>query len=161
MKTTIDTKDRELVAGLYPSLQRFAAVVAPAGVEGDDLVQEALVRVLRRRPLATIEHPKAYLKQTMVRLASNQRRSQAIRSRAMDRWAASHRDDGVDPYPSDLVDLMELAPAERAVLYLAEVEGYHFDEIGRMLGCSPAAARKRASRGRKRLRAVVTTEAGR
>jgi RNA polymerase sigma-70 factor (ECF subfamily) len=159
--TTIDAEDRALAERLYRPLQRFAAVVAPVGVEGDDLVQEALVRVLRRRRLASIEHPTAYLKKTIVRLASNQRRSQAIGSRALDRWAASRRGEELDEYPSDLVDLMELTPDERAVLYLAEVEGFHFDEIARMLGCSPAAARKRASRGRKRLRAVVTTEAGR
>jgi RNA polymerase sigma-70 factor (ECF subfamily) len=161
MNTTIDAGDRALVERLYPPLQRFAAVVAPAGVEGDDLVQEALVRVLRRRPLSSIEHPAAYLKKTIVRLASNQRRSQATRARALDRWAASRRGGGLDEYPSDLVDLMELTPEERAVLYLAEVEGFHFDEIARMLGCTPAAARKRASRGRKRLRALVTTETGR
>jgi RNA polymerase sigma-70 factor (ECF subfamily) len=158
---TIDIEDRALVERLYGPLQRYAAVVAPAGVEGDDLLQEALVRVLRRRKLTDIEHPAAYLKKTIVRLASNQRRSAGARVRALTRWAASEREEGLDRYPSDLVDLMELAPAERAVLYLAEVEGYHFDEIGELLGCSPAAARKRASRGRARLRAAVTMEAGR
>ena len=42
-----------------------------------------------------------------------------------------------------LDDLEHLSPAERAVLYLSEVDGYRFAEIGRMLGCSEAAARKR------------------
>lgn len=158
---TIDSEDRAVVERLYAGLQRFAAVVAPAGIEGDDLLQEALVRVLRRRRLCEIEYPSAYLKKTIVRLASNQRRKQASGLRALDRWATSHRDVGRDTYPSDLIDLMRLAPGERAVLYLAEVEGYRFDEIAQLLGCSPSAARKRASRGRKRLRAVVTMEAGR
>jgi DNA-directed RNA polymerase specialized sigma24 family protein len=44
------------------------------------------------------------------------------------------------------------------VLYLSEVEGYRFEEIARMIGCSPAAARKRASRARRRLRVELATE---
>ncbi len=36
--------DRELIHDLYPSLRRLAAVVGPADVEPDDLVQEALLR---------------------------------------------------------------------------------------------------------------------
>lgn len=158
--TTVDPEDRALVELLYPPLQRFAAVVAPRGIEGDDLLQEALVRVLRRKRLSDIEFPAAYLRTAIVRLASNQTRSRAARAKALDRLAASERGDTRDRYPSDLVDLMELAPGERAVLYLAEVEGYHFDEIGRLLGCTPAAARKRASRGRKRLRSKLMMEAG-
>ena len=44
------------------------------------------------------------------------------------------------------------------MLYLSEVDGYRFAEIGRMLGCSEAAARKRAMNGRRRLYAALTKE---
>jgi RNA polymerase sigma-70 factor (ECF subfamily) len=64
----------------------------------------------------------------------------------------------VDAYPSDLADLLRLTPKERAVLYLTEVEGYRYAEVGRMLGCSEAAARKRAGRARRRLYAALVGE---
>jgi DNA-directed RNA polymerase specialized sigma24 family protein len=66
-----------------------------------------------------------------------------------------------DAYPSDLADLLRLSPEERAVLYLSEVEGYRFADIGRMLGCSEAAARKRAMRGRRRLYSALVEEVAR
>jgi DNA-directed RNA polymerase specialized sigma24 family protein len=76
----------------------------------------------------------------------------------MQRAAAANDLENRPSYPSDLAELFALAPKERAALFLAEVEGFRFEEIGRMLGCSEAAARKRASRGRSRLRAVLATE---
>ena len=58
--------------------------------------------------------------------------------------------------PSGMRDFL---PAEvRAVLYLADVEGYSFPEIAATLRCSPAAARARASRGRRRLRSELGME---
>ena len=56
----IRDKDRALLDDLYPSLRRFAAVVGPAEVEPDDLVQEALLRVLERGPLGRLDNPTAY-----------------------------------------------------------------------------------------------------
>lgn len=157
----ITSEDRSLVEELYRPLQRYAAVVAPAGVEGDDLLQEALVRVLRKRRLGELEFPAAYLKKTMVHLAANKRRHAATKQRVLTRWAASERSHGMDDYPSDLVDLMGLSAAERAVLYLNEIEGYSFGEIAQILGCTSQAARKRASRGRRRLQLAMTAEGGR
>lgn len=44
-------------------------------VEPDDLVQEALVRTLRKGPISDLDNPLAYLRTTIANLASNQRRS--------------------------------------------------------------------------------------
>ena len=62
--------DDQLFARLYPSLRRFAAVVAPREIDPDDLLQEATARALRRGPLGRLDHPEAYLRRTMVNLAS-------------------------------------------------------------------------------------------
>ena len=83
--TQISDQERELVTELYPSLRRFAAVVAPAETDPDDLVQEALVRVLERRSLIELDTPSAYLRRSMYNLAANQRRSFARRRRAFAR----------------------------------------------------------------------------
>ena len=74
--------DEATFAGLYPRLRRLAAVAAPLEVDPDDLVQDALVRVLRRGPLADLDDPGAYLAKVIVNLASNSRRGLGRRRRA-------------------------------------------------------------------------------
>ena len=146
-----DTDDQERFAALYPRLRRLAAVAAPLEVEPDDLVQDALVAVLRRGPLADLDDPGAYLSRTIVNLAANSRRGLGRRRRAWARHGASSVDELPD-YPSDLGDLDALAPAERALLYLVDVEGRAFDDAASVVGLSPGAARQRASRARRQLR---------
>jgi RNA polymerase sigma-70 factor (ECF subfamily) len=147
-----------LVDELYPDLHRFAAVVAPWDVDADDLLHDALVATLGKRSLSELDHPAAYLRRVMINLAAGHSRRAGARKRALERLAASESTAGDPAYPSDMAELERLPARERAVLYLAEVEGYRFDEIARMIGCSPAAARKRASRARRRLRVELASE---
>ena len=150
-------EETRLFEQLYPPLRRFAAVVGPIEVDPDDLLQEAVTRVLQRQRLTELAEPGAYLRRTIVNLASNHRRRFAARRRALARLKASSLSAG-DVYPSDLGDLQRLGPRERAVLYLSEVEGYRYAEIGRLLGCTETAARKRALRARQRLHAALAGE---
>jgi RNA polymerase sigma-70 factor (ECF subfamily) len=154
----IEFNERLLFEELYEPLRRFAAVVMPPGLDPDDLVQEALVRVLRKHRLNDLEHPAAFLRRTILNLVWNERRRRRIRRRAEAEWAASASRPVAPTFPSDLTDLMRLSPQARAVLYLVEVEGFRFDEVAEMLGCSSAAARKRASRARKHLQAALAAE---
>ena len=147
--------ESRIFADCYPVLRRFAAVVGPDECDPDDLLQEAVARVLRHHRLDELDEPMAYLRRTVLNLASNERRGLAIRRRALSRLVPGWR---TDEYPSDLDDLRRLSAAERAVLYLSEVEGYRYAEIGRMLGCSEAAARKRAMKGRRRLYGALVEE---
>ena len=68
--------DARTFAELYPALRRFAAAVSPAHVDPDDLVQDALARVLRRPATAApIETPAAYLRQAVLNAERSLRRS--------------------------------------------------------------------------------------
>jgi RNA polymerase sigma factor (sigma-70 family) len=158
-RTTVSDLDREahIFAELYHPLRRFAAVVGPIEVDPDDLVQEAVAGVLRGKRLTDLNDPGAYLRKAILNLASNHRRHLAVRRRALERLKADVRP-ASDVYPSDLVDLLRLSSQARAVLYLSEVEGFRYAEIARMLGCSEAAARKRALKARRRLREELTGE---
>ncbi len=150
-------EESQLFAELYRPLRRFAAVVGPIEVDPDDLLQEAVARVLRRRRLTELDNPGAYLRRTIVNLASNHRRNLAYRRQALAKLEVS-TSAASDVYPSDLNELLRLPPKERAVLYLSEVEGFRYAEVGDLLGCSEAAARKRAMRGRRRLYAQLVGE---
>ena len=161
MTEAVQRTDREewrIVDELYPSLRRFAAVTAPWDMEPDDLLQDALVNVLKRHSLSELDHPAAYLRRTMINLATSHNRRMGSRPRKLPLMAAAADSAATSNYPSDLAELLRLPPRERAALYLAEVEGYRFDEIARMLDCSEAAARKGASRARKHLKLQLTTE---
>ncbi|MDP1793690.1 MAG: RNA polymerase sigma factor [Acidimicrobiales bacterium] len=145
------TTDSALFASLYPALRRFAAVTGPVEAEPDDLVQEAVARTLRQHRLVDLDDAGAYLRRAIVNLAANQRRSKA-------RWrlavARLDRDETkTDSYASDLDDLLQLPPDDRALLFMVEVEGHSYAEAAVVLGTTEEAARTRAARARKRLRA--------
>jgi RNA polymerase sigma-70 factor (ECF subfamily) len=147
-----------MIDELYPTLHRFAAVVAPWDVEADDLLHDALVDVLAKRSLSEIDHLAAYLRRTIVNLAAGHSRRRGALRMALARMTSGHDENDQPSYPSEMTELEGLPPKERAVLYLAEVEGYRYAEIARMLGCSEVAARKRASRARERLRVRMALE---
>jgi RNA polymerase sigma-70 factor (ECF subfamily) len=148
--------DGALFQDLYPALRRFAGAIRPAGVDADDLVQEALARTLAIRSLASIENPVAYLRTTMVRVASNLVRS-TRRSDVRVR-ADSASGEVSDVYPSDLDDLMRTSPKARAVLFLIVVEMRSYQEAAEIVGCSEQTARQRASRALRTLRAEVRAD---
>lgn len=147
------TRDGESFASLYPSLRRYAAIIGSRSDNPDHLVQEAVARTLTTTSLARLNSPGAYLRRTISNLVINGARSDTTRR------SRSHMvlGDGEwrDIYPSDLDVLERLDPIERGAVYLADVEGRPFGEVAEILGCSPVAARLRASRGRRRLRQSI------
>ncbi len=156
--TRIDGGERELIAELYPSLRRFASAVRSPGVDGNDLVQEALYRVLRAKgSLAGIDNPGAYVRRTIVNLSLDHKRSEARRRSAWARLGPAD-DAGGDEHLWDLDELRQVPPKARAVLYLRIIEGWPYADIGEMLGCSQVSARVAASRGKRRLEALLSKE---
>ena len=152
------TDERMLIKQLYPPLQRYAAVVAPADVDPEDLVQEAFLRVIRKGSVTDLEHPNAYLRKTVCNLASNNRRRFSRQRRALTRLSDPSAD-SVE-YPSDLDDLLRLRPVARAVLYLHEIEGRTFAEIAAMLGKTEVGVRSISSRAQRQLRVELMEEVG-
>jgi RNA polymerase sigma factor (sigma-70 family) len=150
MIDAIVATDEQIFAEVYPGLRRFAAVVGPSDVHPDDLVQEALARRLALGPLTELDDPAQYLRRAIVNLAHNGRRRLRRAAKATS-VLARDAEMAAAVYPSDLADLAALAPRERAALFLHHVEGWSFAAIGEQLGCTDDAARKAASRGRKRL----------
>lgn len=155
-RVEIDPADRKLVEEHYDTLRRFAAVTASRDIEPDDLLQEAIVRVLSKGSLSEREHPVAYIRRAIVNLAIDLARQRETRRQALGRLAGQNP--LVDAYPSDIGILQELSPKARAILYLAEIEGYRYAEIAEMLDCSEASARMGSMRARRQLRNVLAEE---
>lgn len=140
---------------LYEPLRRFAGVVGRFDVEPDDLVQEAYTRFLSTEREA-INDLGAYLRRSIVNLASNERR------RLRRANAAQHRLDPAesasDTYPSGLADLMQLDARDRALLYLVDVEGHSVSDAADTVNLAAPAARMALSRARKALRTTIASE---
>ena len=155
-KRRVGSADRDLVADLYPSLRRFASVVCPAEDNPNDLVQEALLRALRKGPLGDLDNPGAYLRRTIFNLASNRRRWLARQRKALTLMGPPPVERPV--YSWDVEELLTVPPKARAILYLRIIEGRPFEEIAGLLGCSQVSARATASRARRRLRSILEEE---
>lgn len=157
-RSSIDETERELITSLYPSLRRMAAVAGSFDVEPDDLVQEALARVLRKGPISDLDNPLAFLRKTILNLASNQRRSLGRKRTALGRLSV---EEGWSPsYPADIEAILDLPPRQRAILYLVEVEDVPYAEAAEQLGMTTVAARAMANRARRRARAALGVAGG-
>lgn len=157
-RSSMEERERELITSLYPALRKIAAVAGSFDVDPDDLVQEALVRCLRRGPISALDNPLAFIRKTIVNLASNERRSLGRKRRALARLSS---EEGWWPnYPADLEAILDLPPRQRAILYLVEVEDVPYAEAAQQLGMTTEAARMLANRARKRARAGVEVAGG-
>jgi DNA-directed RNA polymerase specialized sigma24 family protein len=157
-RSPIDELEGELITSLYPFLRRIAAVAGSFDVEPDDLVQEALVRALRKGPISDLDNPLGFLRKTIVNLASNQRRSLSRKRKALGRL--SMEEGWLPSYPADIGAILDLPPRQRALLYLVEVEDVPYAEAAEQLGMTTVAARAMANRARRRARSALEVAGG-
>ncbi|KAB8189027.1 sigma-70 family RNA polymerase sigma factor [Nonomuraea phyllanthi] len=130
--------------------------------EADDAVQEAWLR-LSRSNTSEVENLRGWLTTVVARVSLNMLRSRStLREDPLEAVApASAGDGGSDPEQAALLSdsvglamlvvLDMLAPAERLALVLHDVFAVPFEEIAPIVDRSPAAARKLASRARRRV----------
>ncbi len=141
---------------IYAPARRFAAFVAIGEMEPDDLVQEALSRVLGRGPLNELDDPLAYMRKTMLNLVRNEVRRRGREQRALSRVQslaelASPADESCDTQL--LAAALQILPAQtRAAVFLVDVEGLPIRDASALVGLSATATRARLSRARRTLR---------
>jgi RNA polymerase sigma-70 factor (ECF subfamily) len=132
--------------------------------EADDAVQEAWIR-LSRTDTSDVENLRAWLTTVVGRVCLNMLRSRRTRPEAS---LETHLPDpivsheaGVDPEQEALlgdsvglallVVLDSLTPAERVAFVMHDVFAVPFDDVAKIVGRTPAAARQLASRARRRV----------
>lgn len=143
--------------------------------EAEDAVQEAWLR-LNRIDTATVENLGGWLTTVVSRVcldmlrSRKSRREEPIGAQVTERSVV--RGEGADPEGEAvladsvgvalLVVLDTLTPAERLAFVLHDLFAMPFDEIGAIVGRSPAAAKQLASRARRRVRgSPAPSDAGR
>lgn len=139
------------------ALWSYVYRVTSNAADADDIVQEAFCRLLRAGPEAGGEEWRRYL----YRVASNlvvDRWRRRIRRRDDSRdalpvlWESHHEDD------EDMArTFAELTSRERALLWLAYVEGESHGEIAASLGLGRHSIKVLLFRARRRLRDLLTS----
>jgi RNA polymerase sigma-70 factor (ECF subfamily) len=160
---------RALYDATAARLRGYLRRVSGDGALADDILQETYLRVLRAYPAAA---PEALNAAVVFKVATNL---------LYDHWRRQRRERSLffglfpareEPPPDASLRhdvgklLLELKPRERALLWLAYVEGWSHDEIGEILELRPNGIRVLLFRARGRLarilaRAGVASEASR
>ncbi|GAA1898593.1 SigE family RNA polymerase sigma factor [Asanoa iriomotensis] len=149
---------REFVDLRYGDLLRIAYLLTGSAHDAEDLVQSALLKVMRR--WRKVEDPLAYLRRTM----ANQHISMWHRVRSREIVGATPPEPAGDDTADTVVRRQALAdalrglpPRTRVVVVLRYLDDLPEAEVAAMLGWPVGTVKSHASRGLARLRAALDT----
>ncbi|MFI6784018.1 SigE family RNA polymerase sigma factor [Micromonospora sp. NPDC050276] len=155
-----DEHFREFVETRYMDLLRVAYHLTGSAQDAEDLVQAALVKVMRR--WRRIDDPMAYLRRVMINqhisIWRRHRLHEVVTAVLPDRSARDMTEAVAERHA--LYEAMRaLAPRTRAVIVLRYVVDLPEAEVAATLGCSLGSVKSRASRGLARLRLALSSDA--
>jgi len=155
---TQDDSFAALLAGMRPRLHRYCARMTGSTIDGEDVVQETLVKALAARPAAAgISNIEGWL----FRIAHNASLDfLRVRARAREVPLTEEMEPGAEGPPPDIVAVgfrtfLRLAVLQRCAVILKDVLGHSVEEIAQVADCSVPAAKSALQRGRQRLRELV------
>lgn len=138
------------------ALRSYICRVSANSAQADDTLQEAYVRMLSAPPM-TEAGRKSYLYRTATNLIVDQQRAQSRRRRW---WQLLPSRAEAAPNTVELSSDMErlfakLSYRERALLWLAYVEGNDHAEIARILGLTPGSVKVLLLRARRKMESIL------
>jgi RNA polymerase sigma-70 factor (ECF subfamily) len=152
---------------LRPRLHRYCARMVGSVLDGEDVVQEALLRALES---GVPDHPIENAEGWLFRIAHNLALD-FLRRRA--RRADTQSEDDVEliVHPVDeharreaaaasLPTFMQMPASQRSVVILFDVLEYSAEEVGEIIGTTVPAVKSILQRGRSRLRALASHAPG-
>lgn len=144
-----------------PALRRYAWAMLRNESDADDLVQDCLLRAIDRiDTFRTDGELRPWLFTIMHNLYVSRWRRKRHHAQVMaDDAEADLAVSPSQPASMELRDVLRgldtLPDDQRQVLLLAAVEGFHYDEVARMLGVPTGTVMSRLSRARDRLRDFI------
>ncbi len=154
-------RDFETLLGtMRPKLHRYCARMSGSVIDGEDIVQDALVKAFgARASFGELDNPQAWL----YRIAHNasldflRHRARIPPMENEDELAALSAPDAPDPEiaATCLRSFMQLPALQRSAVILRDVLGHTLEESVAITGSSEAAVKSALQRGRERLRALA------
>jgi RNA polymerase sigma-70 factor (ECF subfamily) len=155
-------KFERLVGELRPKLHRYCARMTGSAVDGEDIVQDALIKALAALPnVGVIDNPEGWLFRIAHNTALDFLRSRArgpllLNDEALDMVATPESPDrNHEIAVISLRTFMRLPALQRSAVILKDVLGHSLEEVASITGASEAAAKSALQRGRVRLREIA------
>lgn len=149
----------DFVATHQTALVRYAALLAGSPAQGEDLVQDVLVRLYPRWD--QLADPLPYVRRSITNEFLSWRRRWSTRHIHPVPDEVLHQVESTDawhgPDPELWAQLQRLPRQQRAAVVLRYYEDLDDEEIGAILGCKAPSVRGHISRGLATLRASITT----
>jgi len=151
-----------MLIGLRPKLHRYAARMAGSTIEGEDIVQEAIVKALAAHDDGVlVERPEQWLFRIAHNAAQDHlRRRQRERSRTIEADMTAIEDLSASAEArlaatTSLRTFMQLTLAQRSAVILTDVLGLSLSETCEVTGATLAATKAALHRGRAELKALA------
>jgi RNA polymerase sigma-70 factor, ECF subfamily len=150
------------VGDLRPKLHRYCARMTGSAVDGEDIVQDALIKALTALPnVGVIDNPEGWLFRIAHNTALDFLRSRArgpllLNGEALDMVATPESPDrNHEIAVISLRTFMRLPALQRSAVILKDVLGHSLEEVASITGASEAATKSALQRGRARLREIA------
>ncbi|MDX8500936.1 sigma-70 family RNA polymerase sigma factor [Mesorhizobium sp. VK4C] len=151
-----------MLVGLRPKLHRYAARMAGSAIEGEDIVQEAVVKALAAHDGgAAVERPEQWLFRIAHNAAQDHlRRRQRERARITEADMTTIEDLSASAEArlaaaTSLRSFMRLTLAQRSAVILVDVLGLSLHEACEVTGATLAATKAALHRGRAELKVLA------
>ncbi|UCI07929.1 RNA polymerase sigma factor [Mesorhizobium sp. B1-1-8] len=152
-----------MLAGLRPKLHRYAARMAGSVIDGEDIVQETVLKALQALDGgAVVDRPQQWLFRIAHNAAQDHlRRRQRERSRMIETDMTTIEDpaesaDARIAAATSLRSFMRLSPAQRSAVILVDVLGLSLQEACEVTSATLAATKAALHRGRAELRTLAS-----
>jgi RNA polymerase sigma-70 factor (ECF subfamily) len=152
----------QLLEELRPRLHRYCARMTGSVLDGEDVLQDAIVKTLEAFPgFDALDNPQGWVFRVTHRAALDFLRARARRARTLsEENVMAMPDQPLDldarmAAASSLAMFMRLSVSQRSSVVLMDVLGHTLEEIAAMTGASLAAVKSSLHRGRARLRELV------
>jgi RNA polymerase sigma-70 factor, ECF subfamily len=157
------TDDLEpLLVAMRPRLHRYASRMVGSVIDGEDVLQDALIKAVEARPaVGAIQNPEGWLfriaHNTALDFLRRRSRQEALRSAEEVEMMADPADDILSRQiaATSLRTFMHLPVAQRASVILADVLGCSLQEVCDVMDYSLPAVKAALNRGRTRLRELA------
>ncbi|MCD6073877.1 MAG: polymerase subunit sigma-70 [Rhodospirillales bacterium] len=152
-----------VLADLRPKLHRYCARMTGSVVDGEDVLQDAMIKVLEAYPAAApLDNPEGWVFRITHNTALDFLRRRARQTNAFSDEDLDSMADPITPIEdrqvtqASLRTFMRLPVAQRSSVILMDVLGYSLNEIGAVTGSSLPSIKASLHRGRDRLRELAS-----